>query len=41
MVLGDREQAHNAATEARRALGDDSDKLRQIDDTIKRLGLES
>jgi len=41
MVLGDREKAHAAAAEARRALGDDSNKLRQIDDTIKSLGLES
>ena len=40
MVLGDRDKAHAAAADARRALATDPDKLRQIDDMIKSLGLE-
>jgi cytochrome c-type biogenesis protein CcmH len=40
MVLGERDKAQAAAAEARRALASDPDKLRQIDDMVKSLGLE-
>lgn len=40
MVLGDRAQAQAAAGNARRALANDPDKTRQLDETIKSLGLE-
>jgi cytochrome c-type biogenesis protein CcmH len=40
MVLGDRDRAFGAATDARRALAGDADKLRRIDDLVKGLGLE-
>jgi len=40
MVLGERDKAHAAATDARRALANDPDKLRRIEDMIKSLGLE-
>ena len=40
MVLGDKEQARAAASEARRALASDPDKLRRVDELIKGLGLE-
>jgi len=40
MVLGERDKAQAAAADARRALASDADKLRQIDDMIKSLGLE-
>lgn len=40
MVLGDRAQAQAAAGSARRALASDPDKIRQLNDTIKSLGLE-
>lgn len=40
MVLGERDKAHAAAADARRALGGNPDKLRRIDDMIKSLGLE-
>jgi cytochrome c-type biogenesis protein CcmH len=40
MVLGERHKAQAAAGNARRALASDPDKLRQIDETIKSLGLE-
>lgn len=39
MVLGDRDRATAAAGEAKKALAGDPDKLRQIDDTIKSMGL--
>jgi cytochrome c-type biogenesis protein CcmH len=41
MVMGERDKAHAAASDARRALASDPAKLRQIEDTIKSLGLES
>jgi cytochrome c-type biogenesis protein CcmH len=41
MVLNERDKAHAAAADARRALASDPDKLRRIEDTIKSLGLES
>jgi cytochrome c-type biogenesis protein CcmH len=40
MVLGDRERALTAASDARRALASEPEKLRQIDDLIKGLGLQ-
>ncbi|MDI1342747.1 MAG: c-type cytochrome biogenesis protein CcmI, partial [Pseudolabrys sp.] len=40
MVLGERDKAAAAATDAKRALASDPDKLRQIDDLIKSMGLE-
>jgi cytochrome c-type biogenesis protein CcmH len=40
MVLGDRNKALAAATDAKRALAGDPDKLRRIEDMIKDLGLE-
>lgn len=40
MVLGERDMAHNAATDAKRALANDPDKLRRIEDTIKSLGID-
>lgn len=40
LVLGDRDKAKGAAGDARKALAADPDKLRQIDETIKSMGLE-
>jgi cytochrome c-type biogenesis protein CcmH len=40
MVLGDREKAVAAVGEARRALASEPDKLRQIEELVKGLGLE-
>ncbi len=40
VVLNERDKAQAAAVDARRALANDPDKLRQIEDTIKKLGLE-
>ena len=40
MVLGERDKAQAAAADARRALAGQPDKLRQIDDMVKSLGLE-
>jgi cytochrome c-type biogenesis protein CcmH len=40
MVLGERDRAHAAAADAKRALANDPDKLRRIEDMIKSLGLE-
>jgi cytochrome c-type biogenesis protein CcmH len=39
LVLGEREKAISAADAAKRALANDADKLRRIEDTIKGLGL--
>jgi cytochrome c-type biogenesis protein CcmH len=39
-VLGEREKAISAADAAKRALANDADKLRRIEDMIKSLGLE-
>jgi cytochrome c-type biogenesis protein CcmH len=41
VVLGERDKAHAAAGDAKRALGGDPGKLRQIEDVIKSLGLQS
>ena len=40
VVLGDRDKAVAAAADAKRALAGEPDKLRQIDDAIKSLGLQ-
>ncbi len=40
MVMGDRDKAKGAAGDARKALAADPDKLRQIDETIKSMGLD-
>ena len=40
MVLGERDKAKSAAGDARKALAADPDKLRQIDDMIKSMGIE-
>jgi cytochrome c-type biogenesis protein CcmH len=40
MVLGERERARAAASDARRALVKDPDKIRRLDDGVKGLGLE-
>jgi cytochrome c-type biogenesis protein CcmH len=40
MVLGERDKAHAAAADAKRALANDPEKLRRIEDMIKSLGLE-
>ena len=40
VVLGERDKAQAAAGDARRALAGDHDKLRQIEDMIKSLGLQ-
>jgi cytochrome c-type biogenesis protein CcmH len=40
LVLGERDKAVSAADAAKRALANDADKLRRIEDTIKSLGLE-
>jgi cytochrome c-type biogenesis protein CcmH len=39
-VLGDRDKARAAASDARRALASDPDKVRRLDDLVKGLGLE-
>jgi cytochrome c-type biogenesis protein CcmH len=40
MVLGERDKAHAAAADAKKALANDPEKLRRIGDTIKSMGLE-
>lgn len=40
MVLGERDKAHAAAADARRALAGDADKIRRIDELVKELGLD-
>jgi cytochrome c-type biogenesis protein CcmH len=40
MVLGDREKAKGAASDARRALANDPDKLKRVDEFVKGLGIE-
>ncbi len=40
MVLGERDKAHAAAADAKRALASDPDKLHRIEDMIKSLGIE-
>jgi len=40
-VLGERDKALAAAADARRALSGDADKLRQLEELVKGLGLAS
>jgi cytochrome c-type biogenesis protein CcmH len=40
MVLGERDRARAAASDARRALVKEPDKIRRLDDGVKGLGLE-
>ena len=40
MVLGERDKAHDAAADARKALSSDPDKLHRLDQVIKGLGVE-
>lgn len=40
LVLGERDKARAAATDARRALADDADKLQRLDTGVKALGVE-
>ena len=40
MVLGERDKARAAASDARRAIGEDADKRRRLYEFVKRLGLE-
>lgn len=40
-VLGERDKARSAVSDARRAVGGDADKLRRLDELAKGLGLES
>jgi cytochrome c-type biogenesis protein CcmH len=40
MVLGERDKAHAAAADARKALAQDPDKLHRLDEVIKGLGVE-
>jgi cytochrome c-type biogenesis protein CcmH len=40
VVLGDRDKAKTAATDAKRALAEHPDQIRQIDELVKGLGLE-
>jgi cytochrome c-type biogenesis protein CcmH len=40
MVLGERDKAHAAAADARRALASDPDKLRRLDEVLKDLKVE-
>ena len=39
MVLGEREKVHATITDARRALKDEPEKLRRLDDGAKSLGI--
>jgi cytochrome c-type biogenesis protein CcmH len=39
-ILGDRDKARDAAADARRALSDQPDQIKRIDDLVKGLGLE-
>ena len=40
MVLGERDKAHDAAADARKALASDPDKLHRLDAVLKGLGVE-
>ena len=40
LVLGDRDKARSAQTEARRAVANDAERLRQLNDGLKNLGLD-
>jgi cytochrome c-type biogenesis protein CcmH len=40
MVMGDRDKAKSALTEARQAVGNDAERLRQLNEGLKNLGLD-
>jgi len=40
MVLGDREKANSAGADARRAVTKDAERLRQLNEGLKNLGLD-
>jgi len=40
VVLGERDKAVSAVTDARAAIGSDAEKRRQFDDFVKSLGLD-
>jgi len=40
MVMGDREKAQNALTDARQAVANDAERLRQLNEGLKNLGLD-
>jgi cytochrome c-type biogenesis protein CcmH len=40
IVMGDRDKARGALTEARQAVANDAERLRQLNDGLKDLGLD-
>jgi cytochrome c-type biogenesis protein CcmH len=40
MVLGDRDKAKSAGADARQAVANDAERLRQLDEGLKNLGLD-
>jgi cytochrome c-type biogenesis protein CcmH len=40
LVMGDREKARGAQTNARQAVGGDADRLKQLNEGLKNLGLD-
>jgi cytochrome c-type biogenesis protein CcmH len=40
MVMGDRDKAKSALTEARQAVGNNAERLRQLNEGLKDLGLD-
>jgi cytochrome c-type biogenesis protein CcmH len=40
MVMGDRDKARGALSKARQAVANDSERLRQLNDGLKDLGLD-
>jgi len=40
MVMGDRDKARGALTEARQAVANDAERLRQLNEGLKNLGLD-
>ena len=40
MVMGDRDKANSALTDARQAVANDAERLRQLNEGLKNLGLD-
>jgi cytochrome c-type biogenesis protein CcmH len=40
MVMGDREKARTAQSDARQAVANDADRLRELNEGLKKLGLD-
>jgi cytochrome c-type biogenesis protein CcmH len=40
MVMGDRDKAKSALIDARQAVGNDAERLRQLNEGLKNLGLD-